>query len=355
MCANQQAHAPVVDEGHRNRRTQARDEPALHELTGRAPVDETKVTSQPHTEEAEEVARRDEALDQEDGRRSRRAPQSPEQPQLEAIGEATRGGGGPEAQMREALQPERATTRCAEHVAFIEAQETRARHDAQRATAEFIAVIHVDGVGVLSRRTNLIFEAMLRPMNASQMLEALSSPPPRSLEGSAPYLGFARRMYRVGMAGALLFCTPFVVMTVTGPNTVEEIVSGIINIALFWVLPPVLFLRFRMRHINRLWREGRLTPGVVNGNRPPPHLRGPVVASTPGYFLVSFTSHKGQRRAATFIGEYGDFPPGTVPQLLVVDEIEHRVGLVGARHLLIAVSVTGDAARMISQALKPRR
>ena len=197
---------------------------------------------------------------------------------------------------------------------------------------------------------------MVCQMNASRMNDALSSPPPRSLEGAAPHLAFARRSYRMGMAGALLFCTPLMVMTITGETGLDNIVAGLVGLALIWLLPPVLFLRFRMRHIDRLWREGRLTQGVVEGFRPPPRLRGPIEAGTPGQFLVSFTSPGGQARAALFFGVFGDFPSGSVPKLLVVEEIKHRVGLVGARHLLVGPSVTGDdAARMISQALQPRR
>lgn len=186
-------------------------------------------------------------------------------------------------------------------------------------------------------------------MHASGLRDALSSPPPRSLEGAAPYLARARFSYRLGMAGALLFCIPFFVMVVTGETSMDRIVGGLIGIALVWLLPPVLFLRFRMRHINRLWCEGRLVPGVLEGFRPPPHLRGAISPETPGYFLVSFQSPGGQARAAIFIGEFGDFPKGSVPHVLVVDDIEHRAGLMGSRQLLVAPSATGEkAARMLS-------
>ena len=159
------------------------------------------------------------------------------------------------------------------------------------------------------------------------------SAPPRSLEGSAGYLLGARIPFRMGMAGALLFVLPFVAITVTGPNSIEQMIGTIASQLMIWVLLPVLFLRHRMKYIDRLWCEGQVVQGVLLAEHLFMLKNGKE--SDTGSYKVGFTTPEGQQRSATFLAERIDFPPGQPPLILALDDVPHRAGLVGARHLII--------------------
>ena len=141
------------------------------------------------------------------------------------------------------------------------------------------------------------------------MREALQRAPPRPLDGSAAFLSRARLPFRIGVAGAALFCLPFFIMTLSDPAPLPELVGSLVGLLLFWLLPPVVFLRLRMRYLDRLWREGLLVPGVLRLAQLARHPGAPA-ATTPGRFIVSFTTPEGETRLAQFLGTAADFPEG---------------------------------------------
>lgn len=173
--------------------------------------------------------------------------------------------------------------------------------------------------------------------SANELRVALQTPPPRSLDGSAPYLSGARFSFRMGMVGALLFMVPFVTMVVTDVDTLERKLGALIGLGLIWLLPPLAFLRYRMRHINRLWREGRVVNGVLTGSFIHGNRNG--APGTVGRFRISFTTPGGQERAAVFFAETSDFANGQPPQVVTVEDVSHRAGLIGARALLVGECV----------------
>ncbi len=144
--------------------------------------------------------------------------------------------------------------------------------------------------------------------------EALRGPAPRSTDGSAEYLSKAKLMYRMGMAAAGLFTLPFMVWLINDEPYLPKLAVSLVAIALTWVLPPVLILRYRMRYIERLWREGEVVMGRVE------------VVHDGLMAFISFSTGGTQQRLGQFWVEPGLEPGMSVP-VLALDAIEARAGL----------------------------
>lgn len=173
-------------------------------------------------------------------------------------------------------------------------------------------------------------------MSAGELRVALQAATPRSLEGTAPFLFRARMNSRMGIAGTCLFMLPFIFIVIGEPDPIERKFGSVLGLLLIWALPVIAVFKYRARYINRLWREGRIVPGVLRSSWVPPNRNG--VPGTEGRFVVSFTTPVGEERAGTFYASTHDFVKGQA-QVLVVEEITHRAGLVGAKHLHTGVVV----------------
>ena len=150
--------------------------------------------------------------------------------------------------------------------------------------------------------------------------EALRAPAPRLTDGSAEYLSKAKLWYRVGMAAAVLFTLPFMIWLINDEPYLPRLAGSLVAITLTWVLPPVLILRYRMRYIERLWREGEVVMGRVEVVR-----RGLIA-------FISFSTGPNQRRLGQFWVEPGLQPGMSVP-VLALDALTARAGLCTRKYL----------------------